>query len=139
MAFVLQVPGHRHDTQGLYALLSTSFAGCLLADNGYWPNPQKRETLLRKGVQVIAAARRNGKKAVNTPEEKKLLKEWRGRVERRIGLFDTQFHAGRTLCRSDKHYRARRWAKALAHNASRHINQALAKPLEVLAWMRAAA
>lgn len=139
VAFVLQVPGNRHDTQGLYALLSTSFAGCLLADNGYWPNRKKREALLKKGVKVIAAARRNGKKAVNTPEEKKLLKTWRGQVERRIGLFDTQFHAGRTLCRSEKHYRARRWAKALAHNASRHINQALGRPVEVLSWMRAAA
>jgi len=139
VAFVIQVPGNRHDTQGLYALLSTSFAGCLLADNGYWPNPKKREALLENGVQVIAAARSNGKKAVNTPEEKKLLKEWRGRVERRIGLFDKQFHAGRTLCRSEKHYRARRWAKVLTHNASRHINAVLGRPLEVLAPMRAAA
>ena len=139
VAFVVQIPGNRHDTQGLYALLRGTFQGCLLADNGYWPRQEKREALLQKGVQVIAAARSNGKKAVNTPEEKKLLKKWRGRVERRIGLFDTQFHAGRTLCRSKKHYRARRWAKALAHNGSRHINQALGRPVEVLAWMRAAA
>ncbi|MHC5057996.1 MAG: sialate O-acetylesterase, partial [Planctomycetota bacterium] len=32
------------------------------------------------------------------------LKALRGRVERRIALFDAQFHAGRTRCRSAKHY-----------------------------------
>jgi hypothetical protein len=139
VAFVLQVPGNRHDTQGLYSLLRSSFTGCLLADNGYWPNQKKREALLRQQIKVIAAARSNGKKAVNTPAEKVLLKKWRGRVERRIGLFDVQFHANRTLCRSEKHYRARRWAKALTHNASRHINAALGRPLESLAQLRAVA
>ena len=139
IVLVVQIPGNRHDTQGLYALLRSTFQGCLLADNGYWPRKEKREELLKKNIQVVAAARTNGTKAVNTPEEKKLLKKWRVRVERHVGLFDTQFHANRTLCRSEKHYRARRWAKVLAHNASRHINAALGRPLEVLARMRAAA
>ena len=37
IAAVVQIPGHRHDVQGLYALLKTSFAGHLLGDNAYWP------------------------------------------------------------------------------------------------------
>jgi IS5 family transposase len=139
VAFVVQVPGNRHDTQGLYALLRSNFQGRLLADNGYWPRQEKREALLKKGIQVTAAARTNGKNAVNTPEEKTLLKKHRSRIERYISLFNQQFHAERTLCRSEKHYRARRWAKALAYNASRHINKALGRPLEALVRMRAAA
>lgn len=42
IAFMLQLAGNRHDVQGLYAFFDTSFRGCLLADNGYWPKPDKR-------------------------------------------------------------------------------------------------
>ena len=45
LAFMVQVAGNRHDTQGLYALLKTAFQGALLADNGYWPSREKREEL----------------------------------------------------------------------------------------------
>ena len=131
--------GNRHDTQGLYALLQSTFKGCLLTDNGYWPRAEKRQALKQEGIRVIAQERSHPRKATNTAEEKALLKQWRGRVERHISLFDAQFHAQRTLCRSEKHYRARRCAKALSHNASRHINAALGRPLEALASIRAVA
>jgi len=138
IAFVLQVPGNRHDVQGLYGLLKTTFHGHLLGDNAYWPKAAKREALARQGLTVTAAARSNWK-VHNTADEKALLKQWRGKVERRIGLFDAQFHAGRTLCRSPRHYEARRWAKVLSHNLSRHLNCKLRRPAESVAhfWLAA--
>ena len=138
IAFVLQVPGNRHDVQGLYGLLKTTFCGRLLGDNAYWPKVAKREALTRKGITVTAAARSNWK-VQNTAEEKTLLKQWRGRVERRIGLFDRQFNAGRTLCRSRRHYEARRWFKALSHNLSRYVNRKLRRPRESVAHFQLAA
>jgi hypothetical protein len=138
IAFVLQVPGNRHDVQGLYGLLKTTFHGHLLGDNAYWPKAAKREALARKGITVTAATRSNWK-VRNTAEETALLKQWRGKVERRIGLFDAQFYAGRTLCRSPRHYEARRWFKVLSHNLSRHLNCKLRRPRESVAHFRLAA
>ena len=138
IAFVLQKPGNRHDIQGLYGLMKTTFRGHLLGDNAYWPKASQREPLARHGITVTATARANWK-AKNTAKEKALLKRWRGPVERRIGLFDQQFHAGRTLCRSPRHYAARRWAKVLSHNLSRHLNHQRRRPLESLARFRLAA
>jgi hypothetical protein len=123
IACVAQTPGNRHDVQGLYSLLKTSFEGHLLADNGYWPRQQMRRRLRRKHILVTAESRSNWHFQY-PPITKRWLRVLRGRVERRIALFDTQFNAGRTLCRSSKHYLARRWIKALAHNCSRHINAA---------------
>jgi hypothetical protein len=94
--------------------------------------------LARKGIAVTAAARSNWK-VQNTGEEKTLLRRWRGKVERRIGLFDSQFHAGRTLCRSRRHYEARRWAKVFSHNLSRHLNRKLRRPRESVTHFRLAA
>lgn len=138
IAFVLQVPGNRHDVQGLYGLLKTTFHGHLLGDNAYWPKATRREALVRHGITVTAATRSNWK-VRNTAEDKALLKQWRGKVERRIGLFDSQFNAGRTLCRSRRHYEARRWAKVLSHNLSRHLNRKLRRPAESVAhfWLAA--
>lgn len=138
IAFTLQIPGNRHDVQGLYALLKTTFQGWLLGDNAYWPNDARRAQLTRKGIAITAATKRCWK-FQNPPEEEALLKKWRGTVERRIGLYDRQFHAGRTLCRSRKHHEARRWAKALTHNASRHVNEKQNLPLDVLEHIRLAA
>jgi len=138
IAFVLQVPGNRHDVQGLYGLLKTTFRGHLVGDNAYWPKATKRETLARRGITVTAATRSNWK-VQNTAEEKTLLRQWRGKVERRIGLFDQQFYAGRTLCRSRRHYEARRWFKVLSHNLSRHLNRKLRRPAESVAHFRLAA
>lgn len=135
IAFVLQVPGNRHDVQGLYGLLKTAFRGHLLGDNSYWPRPSKREALARRGITVAAATRSNWT-VRNIAEDEALLKEWRGQVERRIGLFDQQFHADRTPCRSPRHYEARRWTKVLSHNLSRHINPELGRPPESLAHFR---
>lgn len=133
-----QVPGHRHDVQGLYALLKSAFVGHLLGDNAYWPKAEKRARLERKGITIMAASRSNWRFQY-PPEVKAWLKRTRGRVERKIGLFDAQFHAGRTLCRSPRHYRARRWMKALSHNLSRHVNAAEKLPRESLAHFRLAA
>jgi DDE family transposase len=121
VAFLQQIPGNRHDVNGLYALLKTSFKGSLLADAGYLPKKKKREQLEAHGIVVHALPRSNMKEQ---PCEylKQWLKKRRGVIERRISLFDRQFHAHRTLNRSAKHYHARRWTKALAHNCSRHIN-----------------
>lgn len=138
IACVQQVPGNRHDVQGLYALLKTAFQGHLLGDNAYWPRKDMRTRLDQKGIRVTAESRSNWK--FQYPRRRRRwLKRTRGRVERRIGLFDVQFHAGRTLCRSAKHYYARRCTKTLAHNCSRHINTAQKLPLESVAHLRLAA
>jgi hypothetical protein len=129
IAFTIQIAGNRHDVNGLYALLKTSFQGHLLGDNAYWPKSKKRSKLAEQGVTVTADTRSNWH-VKNPQKEQKLLDAWRGTVERRIGLFDVQFHAGKTLCRSPKHYHARRWVKTLAHNFSRHLNNKLDKPKE---------
>lgn len=121
--------GNRHDVNGLYALLKTTFQGHLLGDNAYWPKAKKRSRLAEKGITITADTRSNWH-VKNPSKEQDLLDTWRGSVERRIGLFDAQFHAGRTLCRSLKHYHARRWTKTLAHNFSRHLNDELDKPKE---------
>lgn len=94
IAFVQQLPGNRHDIQGLYALLKTSFQGHLLGDNAYWPKACKRAQLAEKGVTVTAATRSNWK-VQNTPAEKALLRKHRGKVERRVGLLNQQFCANR--------------------------------------------
>jgi hypothetical protein len=126
---MVQVAGNRHDANGLYALLKTSFEGHLLGDNAYWPKKEKRAKLAKKNITVTADTRSNWY-VQNPPAEQALLDEWRGTVERRIGLFNAQFHAGRTLCRSLKHYYARRWFKVFSHNLSRSINSNLGKPEE---------
>jgi len=138
IAFVLQMPGNRHDVQGLYGLLKTTFRGHLLGDNAYWPKATQREALARQGVTVAAATRSNWW-VRNSPADEALLKRWRGKVERRIGLFDQQFHADRTRCRSRRHYEARRWVKVLSHNLSRHLNGQLRRPPESVAHFRVAA
>ena len=137
IAFVLQVPGNRHDVQGLYGLMRTTFRGHLVGDNAYWPKAAKREALARRGITVTAATRSNWN-VETTAEDKALLKR-RGKVERPIGLFDRQFNAGRTLCRSRRHYEARRWTKVLSHNLSRHVNRKLRRPRESVAHFRLAA
>ena len=121
IAFMLQLEGNRHDVQGLYSFLETSFRGCLLADNGYWPKQDKRVELEEHGIIIIACTRSN-QKYRHTQNDAALLKKHRPHVERFIGLFDQQFNATKTRCRSFKNYVARRWTKALAHNASRFIN-----------------
>ena len=122
IAFVLQMPGNRHDVQGLYALMKTSFTGTLLADSAYWPKERKREKLEEKGIKVLAQTRSNWR--FRHPKRiSSLIEKERSQIDRRIGLFNAQFNAGRTLCRSPKHHEARRVAKALAHNISRRINK----------------
>lgn len=138
IAFVVQIAGNRHDVNGLYTLLKTSFQGHLLGDSAYWPKAEKRSKLAEKGITVTADTHSNWH-LQNPPDVQKLLDERRGSVERRIGLFDAQFHAGRTLCRSPKHYHARRWTKVLAHNASRHLSITLNKPKESTMHYRLAA
>jgi hypothetical protein len=129
IAFVQQVAGHRHDVQGLYALLETSFSGTLLGDTAYWPRPDKRQELARHGIQVFADTDRRWR-FQHTPQVAALIDEYRHRIERWTSLFNQQFHADRTLCRSVKHYVARRWTKALAYDVSRYINAANRWPLE---------
>lgn len=138
LAHIEQVPGNRHDTRGLYALLETNFQGRLLADNGYWPSPKKREELLKQGIEVVAQTRSNMKQQ-HDEQFAQWLKKRRGAVERRIGLFDQQFNAGETLCRSKKHYEARRYCKAMTHNGSRYMNVRLGRPKESVAHYHAAA
>jgi hypothetical protein len=138
LACVQQLPGNRHDVQGLYALLKTAFQGHLIGDNAYWPSKAMRPVLAASGITVSAASRSNWHFQYS-PEQKARLNKQRKQVERRISLFNSQFHAGRTLCRSLKHYQARRAFKALAHNSSRHINAAANLPLESLAHFKLAA
>jgi hypothetical protein len=138
VAFLVAVPGNRHDVIGLYALLKTPFTGALLGDCAYQPNKTKAQELKTHGLRVHAEQRSNAKEP--RPE---FLRKWihtrRSQIERRIGLFDKQFHADRTLNRSVRHYHARRWTKALAHNCSRHINLAKQFAFESVAHFNAAA
>jgi Transposase DDE domain len=121
IAFIHQMPGNRHDVIGLYDLLTTTFTGHLIADSGYWPKPKPRAALAARGITIDAATCKAWHYQ-NPPHVTKLINEHRQPVERIVGLFNQQFHANRTLCRSPRHYRARRWTKALAHNMSRYIN-----------------
>jgi hypothetical protein len=138
VAFVLSVPGNRHDVNGLYALLKTPFQGALLGDSAYQPNPTKKEQLNARGIRIHAEQKSNAKQP-----RPAILREWiharRSKIERRIGLFDKQFHAERTLNRSVRHYHARRWTKALAHNCSRRLNAARHWPAESVAHFHSAA
>ncbi|MBE7463058.1 MAG: transposase [Planctomycetes bacterium] len=137
IAHVQQIPGNRHDVQGLYALLKTAFEGHLLGDNAYWPKREKRAALERQNIRVTAASRSNWQYQHAQPVAESLRRH-RSSIERRIGLFDRQFHTQNTLNRSRRHYEARRWTKALAHNLSRHVNHANGWPQESLAHYRLA-
>jgi hypothetical protein len=122
LAFLLELPGNRHDVHGAYALLKTGFQGRLVGDCAYQPRSSMDQKLHAQGVHVWAAQKSNAR--TPRPEAvRKWLHRNRAPVERRIGLFDQQFCAERTRNRSLRHYLARRWTKALAHNASRHISQ----------------
>ena len=135
---LVQLPGQRHDVNGLYALLKTAFKGALIGDSAYQPNAKKRAALNQQGIRAHAIPKRNAKLPLAP-----ILVEWlhkqRAPIERRIGLFNEQFNAHRTLNRSARHYLARRLTKALAHNISRHINVKNGRPKERVAYMRYAA
>lgn len=128
IARVLQLPGNRHDVQGLYALLKTRFAGTLLGDNAYSPNGKKNIELRAHGI-TVHAERRCDSRLPHDPDFARWLHTQRISIENRISGFDAQFHADRTLNRSPRHYQARRWTKALANNCSRQINHARSFPL----------
>lgn len=134
IAHIQQIPGNRHDVQGLYSLFETSFQGHLVGDSAYWPKKTKRTELADVGITITAATHSNWKIQLSS-QEKELLKN-RFHIERWISLFNRQFNASRTLCRSLKHYEARRWAKALTHNTSRHINDINNLPFESVAHYR---
>lgn len=138
LAGLVQIPGNRHDVNGLYALLKTAFKGTLIGDSAYQPNPKKREQLKHQGIHAHAIPKSNAKLPLAP-----ILVEWlhkcRAPIERRIGLFDEQFNAHRTLNRAERHYLARRLTKALAHNISRHVNVKNSVPKERVAYLRYAA
>jgi len=138
IAMLVQIPGNRHDVQGLYALLNSTFQGHLLGDNAYWPREEMDHVLIRRGI-CMTAKPREGFKFQYPACFRDELKHQRARIERRIALFNIQFHAGRTLNRSKHHYLARRWTKALAHNLTRDINASFGLPLESIASFRAVA
>lgn len=135
LAMVLQVPGNRHDVQGLHALLHEQFRGLLLADNAYTPGKNLDAQLRAQGVTVVAQRRKDARCPL-PPETRKFVHAKRCRVERRIGLFDQQLSADRTLNRVPRHYAARRWFKALTHNLSRYINPALGNAPEQMLHFR---
>ena len=124
IAGVVHVPGNRHDVQGLYALLRTSFRGRLFADNAYTPGAKLDQHLRAREIFVVAQSRKDSRCPL-PPRTRAFVHTHRSRVERRIGLFNRQFGAGRTLCRSKRHYCARSWFKVLAHNLSRYLNPKL--------------
>lgn len=138
IAAVAQLPGHRHDVNGLYEFLEAGLRGRLLADNGYWAGDDDWKMLSDAGLAVVAMPR--GNQEYRHPEiSDVVLRGRRARVERRIGLFGRQFNADRTLNRKARHYRARRLAKAVAHNASRRINAAERLPQEATQHFQLAA
>ena len=138
LAGLLQLPGNRHDVNGLYALLKTAFKGTLIGDSAYQPNTTKRTELNLQGIHVHAIPKSNAKLLL-APVLVDGLHERRAPIERRIGLFDEQFNAHRTLNRAARLYRGRRLAKALAHNISRLINIKNGRPKERVAYLRYAA
>jgi hypothetical protein len=138
IAFLMHVPGHRHDTQGLYALLRTHFRGHLIGDNAYWPRPDMREKLRHHGITVCPATKAEWSMH-NSPQVQRFIRKQCKRMERQIARLNTQFHTSRTLCRSRKHFEGRRWTKVMAFNLSRHINQVLHRPLESTAHFHLAA
>jgi len=135
---LVQIAGNRHDVQGLYALLNTTFRGHLLGDNAYWPQEKMDRALIRHGICMTAKTRK-GFKFHYPAHFRDELKHERARIERRISLFNNQYFAGRTLNRAKHHYLARRWTKALAHNLARDINADFGLPLESVASFRAVA
>jgi hypothetical protein len=132
------MPGNRHDVQGLYALLQTSFRGQLIGDNAYWPQERVDYALTRHGIYMTADTRK-GFKYQHPPEFRSELIRLRHRIERYISLFDMQCNAGRTLNRSARHYTARRWTKALATNTAKAVNQLLEYPLSRYSHLHAVA
>ena len=138
LAGLVQLSGNRHDVNGVYALLKTAFKGTLIGDKAYQPNPAKRAQLNQHGIQVHAIPKANAKLPL-APVLVEGLNKRRAPIERRIGLFNKQFNAHRTLNRSERHYRARRLAKALAHNISRVINRKNDRPVERVLYLRYAA
>jgi hypothetical protein len=137
IAFIHQMPGNRHDVIGLYDLLTTAFTGHLIGDSGYWPKPKPRAALEARGITVTAGTCKAWHYQ-NPPEIAELIDNHRRPVERIIGLYNQHFHAGTTRCRSPKHYHARRWTKALAHDLSLYINYTNHWPLESLVHFRLA-
>lgn len=138
VADVVHVPGNRHDVHGLYALLRTNFRGRLFADNAYTPGAKLDQQLSAQDIFVVAQSRKDSRRPL-PPRTRAFVHRQRSRVERRIGLFDRQFDAGRTLCRSERHYRARSWFKVLAHNLSRYLNPKLHYSAEKMLHFRIAA
>jgi len=135
---VTQVPGNRHDVQGLYTLLRTTFHGLLFSDNAYTPGAKLDAQLRAREIVVIAQPRKNSRQPL--PRRTRIfVHAKRSHVERRISLFDKQFNAGRTLCRSARYHCTRRWFKALAHNLSRYINPKLRYAAERMLHYRSAA
>jgi len=129
IAFLQQMPGNRYDVQGLYALLKTSFSGQLVADSAYWPRGEMRERLAVRGIYVTAETHSNWRFQYPAAVAG-AIKRWRSEIERWISLFNRQFYADKTLCRSVKHYLARRWMKALSFNVARWINKKKGLPKE---------
>lgn len=129
IALIQEVPGNRHDVQGLYGLLRTSFRGLLVGDNAYWPKHEKRKQLSASGIHVLARARSNQHFQYPAAVRAR-IKRHCSDLDRWISLFNKEFHGDRTLCRSRRHYLARRCTKAFAFNAARKINEALALPRE---------
>jgi hypothetical protein len=138
LAGSIQLAGQRHDVHGAYALLTLSFAGVFYADNAYTPRASKREELVARGIYVCAVPKKNAKLPL-APCLNKYLRKRRGTVERFIALYDKQFNAGRTLNRSERHYRARRMFKMLSHNCTRVANAALERSIHSVAHFHAAA
>lgn len=134
----IQLSGEQHDVNGAYALLMTSFTGTLYADNAYWPRPDKRDELRAHGIHICAVPKKNAKLPF-APALDKYLRKNRAVVERFIALFDAQFHAGQTLNRCERHYRARRMFKLLSHNCSRAANAQLQFSIHSVAHFHAAA
>jgi len=129
IALIQEAPGNRHDVQGLYGLIKTSFRGLLVGDNAYWPRREKREGLEASGIYILAGTRSD--QHFRHPHAlAACIKRRCSDLDRWISLFNNEFHGDRTLCRNPRHYLARRCTKAFAFNAARRINQALALPRE---------
>jgi hypothetical protein len=82
---LIQIPGNRHDVNGLYALLKTAFKGTLIGDSAYQPNPKKRAKLTTQSIRIFAIPKSNSKLPL-APVLIDWLHERRAPIERRIGL-----------------------------------------------------
>ncbi|MCX7935055.1 MAG: transposase [Planctomycetota bacterium] len=123
--YLVEVPGNRHDVNGLYALMRESFRGHLIiADNAYWPKQEKRAALAAQGITSLTHVTTG---TSNLPWKKKNNLNFVGKSKE---ISASSINSSNAQNRNPQHYLARRWTKAVAYNATRLLNHRFHFPSE---------